>query len=315
MSWISVRKPGTRRTSVLRLAVAALVATALSALAACGGAGGGSSLDSGTSGDSSKTITIGKIAWTEDLAVTALWKRILEKKGYTVHTKLLDSGPLFTGIASGDLDAWFDVWLPNGSASYWKKFKGKVHDVGIWYSPADLGIAVPDYVKAKTLADLGRDASEFNDEIVGIESSAGEMVILKDRVMPAYKLNEQGVKLTPSSTPAMLGSLKTAIQKHEPVAVVLWHPHWAFSKYNIRYLKDPKGAWGQPDKLHTITSKDFASSHPKVERWFENFHLSAQQLQGLEVLLEKAGDDKAAQAKATEKWMQQNKDVWKRWVS
>ncbi|MGH3505080.1 MAG: glycine betaine ABC transporter substrate-binding protein [Nocardioidaceae bacterium] len=314
MSRTAARKPRTRLMSVLRLAVAAVVATGLSTLAACGGAGNHSGLDS-DGGDSSKTITIGQISWTEDLAVTAVWKRILEKKGYTVHTKLLDSGPLFTGIANGDLDAWFDVWLPNGSGSYWKKFKDKVHDVGVWYSPADLGIAVPDYVDAQSLADLGRDASEFDGTIVGIEASAGEMVILKNRVMPAYKLKKHGVKLTPSSTPAMLGSLKTAIQKHEPVAVVMWHPHWAFNKYNIRYLKDPKHAWGEPDKLHTITSKDFASSHPKVERWFKNFHLTAKQLQGLEGMRQKAGDSNAAQTKATAKWVQQNKAVWKKWVS
>lgn len=299
--------------SVPRLAVAALVTMMLSLTAACGSAGSNSGLDSDGGGESSKTITIGQISWTEDLAVTAVWKRILEKKGYTVRTKLLDSGPLFSGIANGDLDVWFDVWLPNGSASYWKKFNNKVHDVGVWYDRADLGIAVPDYVDARSLADLGRDASEFDGEIVGIEASAGEMVILKKRVMPAYNLKKQGVKLTPSSTLAMLGSLKAAIDKHEPVAVVMWHPHWAFNKYDIRYLTDPKHAWGRPDKLHTITSKDFASSHPKVERWFKNFHMTAAQLQSLESMRANAGDKKAAQA--TAKWMRQNKGVWQKWVS
>ncbi|MGH3095453.1 MAG: glycine betaine ABC transporter substrate-binding protein [Streptosporangiales bacterium] len=302
------------RTKRMRRAFAAVaIAGAMSlAMGACGGGGNSGSLSGG--GGGSKNVTIGYIPWDEDLAVTEVWKQILEKKGYTVDTKQLDAGPLFNGVATGDLDAFFDVWLPNTHKKYWEKYGDQVNDVGVWFQPADLGLAVPDYVKAQSLSDLKGNASKFNGEITGIEASAGEMGLLKDKVVPAYGLKKAGYKVVPSSTPAMLAALDKAIGAKKPIVVTLWHPHWAFSKYNIRYLKDPKNAWGKPDKLHTITSKDFASSNKKVEGWFENFKMTPDQLQSLESMRTDAGKSEDAQAKATTKWMSQNKDVWQAWL-
>ncbi|MGH3095186.1 MAG: glycine betaine ABC transporter substrate-binding protein [Streptosporangiales bacterium] len=305
------------RTRRMRRAVAAVaVAGAMSlAMGACGGGTSNNSGGGGGGGSSaSKTVTIGYIPWDEDLAATEVWKQILEKKGYTVDTKQLDAGPLFNGVATGDLDMFFDVWLPTIHANYWKKYGDKVHDDGIWFHPADVGLAVPDYVKLQSLSDLKGKASMFDGKITGIEASAGEMHALKSKVVPKYGLKQAGYTVVPSSTPAMLAALQKAIGAHKPIVVTLWRPHWAFKKYKIHYLKDPKNAWGKPDKLHTITSKQFASSNKKVTGWLQNFKMTPDQLQSLEAAREAAGKGKEAQAKATTKWMDQNKDVWKAWL-
>src|SRR5215211_5769212 len=76
----------------------------------CGGGGGG--------GDEN-TITIGYIDWDEDVAVTNLAAILLEEElGYEVETTLSEVGPLYSGVATGDIDAFLDVWLPNTHASY-----------------------------------------------------------------------------------------------------------------------------------------------------------------------------------------------------
>lgn len=299
----------------MRRAVAAVaIAGAMSlAMGACGGGDNNSGGLSG-GGGGSKNVTIGYIPWDEDLAATELWKQILEKKGYTVDTKQLDAGPLFSGVASGDLDAFFDVWLPTIHANYWKKYGNKVHDDGIWFQPADVGLAVPNYVHMKTLNDLKGKASMFDGKITGIEASAGEMHSLKSKVVPKYGLKKAGYTVVPSSTPAMLAALDKSIKAKKPIVVTLWRPHWAFKKYKIHYLKDPKNAWGKPDKLHTITSKDFAKNNKKVTGWFKNFKMTPDQLQSLEAARQSAGKGQKAEAKATTKWMNENKDVWKAWL-
>src|SRR5215210_6236883 len=66
-------------------------------------------------GDSARTLAIADIGWTENTAVSGLTKVLLEEElGYeqvTIRTSALDS--VFEDTASGDLDAFQDVWLPN----------------------------------------------------------------------------------------------------------------------------------------------------------------------------------------------------------
>ncbi|MBO0891255.1 MAG: glycine betaine ABC transporter substrate-binding protein, partial [Acidothermales bacterium] len=275
--------------------------------------GGGKSLGGGGGGggSGSKQVTIGMIPWDEDIAVTELWKQLLEAKGYKVTVQQLDAGPLFSGVASGSLSFFMDAWLPNTHAKYWKQFGPKVDDVGVWYEPADLGLAVPDYVtNVKTLADLKAHMSEFGGKVTGIEASAGEMDLAQHKVLPAYGIDSKA--LVQSSTPAMLAALQKAYSAKKPIVVTLWRPHWAFSTYKIHYLSDPKKAWGQPDKIHTIMSKKFAKNDPKVQGWLKNFKLNADQLQGLEKQTHnKTGAPLSAAVKT---WVSQNKSLTDSWT-
>ena len=90
---------------------------------------------SGSSGD--KTLTLGSIGWTENVAVSTLTKVVMEDElGYEeVQIKgPLELGPLFQGVAGGDLAAFQDVWLPNNQ-SYLDKpqIKNDVELLDPWY--------------------------------------------------------------------------------------------------------------------------------------------------------------------------------------
>ena len=268
------------------------------------GCGGGSDSGGGKGGEK-KEITIGYIAWDEDVAVSNLWKKVLESKGYTVKMTQLDAAPLYAGLAKGDLDVFFDGWLPTTHETYWKRYGSKLNDLGAWYGPATLGLAVPNYVKAQSIADLKSQSSQFGNQIIGIEPGAGEMKAVKDKVMPAYGLTN--MKLVQSSTPAMLAQLSKSISQKKPVVVTLWKPHWAYSKFPIRDLKDPKGAWGAADKIHTITSKDFSTNSPQALKWFKSFKMDDTSLSKLEADIQDAGKGKETQG--VQKWMDANKDV------
>ncbi|MFP3340538.1 glycine betaine ABC transporter substrate-binding protein, partial [Micrococcus sp. SIMBA_131] len=68
-----------------------------------------------------KTIAIGQINWAENIAVTNMWKVILEDKGYNVEFNYLNMGSTMTALDSGDLDASLEVWLPVQDANYLEK--------------------------------------------------------------------------------------------------------------------------------------------------------------------------------------------------
>ena len=254
-----------------------------------------------------KKVTIGYIPWDEGIASTFLWKEILEERGFEVDTKQFEAGPLYTSLASGDIDFQTDSWLPTTHAQYWKKYGEQLDDLGSWYAPTSLELTVPAYMKGiDSLEDLKGQASKFGGKVTGIESSAGMMAMLKSKVLGEYGLDKE-YKVVDSSTPAMLAELKRAYAKKQPIVVTLWSPHWAYSDYKLKKLKDPKGAWGKGDGVHTLSRKGFAQDNPVVGGWLKNFKMTEPQLTGLEAEINKAG--KGKQQDAVRTWLKKNPGV------
>ena len=125
--------------------------------------------------DAGKTVNMGYFPWDEAIASTYLWQNMLEDRGYKTTVKQLDPGPLYTGLAQGQLDVQFDSWLPTTHKDYWDRYKENLVDLGSWYGPTSLELTVPSYVKGiDSLEDLKGQGKKFNGKIIGIESSAGD---------------------------------------------------------------------------------------------------------------------------------------------
>ncbi|MET8295051.1 ABC transporter permease/substrate binding protein [Streptomyces sp. NPDC001272] len=303
--WSHRPQPAYAVTGVVVLALAA------GALHAFGGSGEGGQNGPAGAADTGKgrTVSLGYIPWDEGIASTFLWKELLEQRGFKVDARQLEAGALYTGLAGGGIDFQTDSWLPVTHAQYWQKYGNKLEDLGSWYGPTSLELSVPSYVKdVRSLADLKGKSGQFKGRIIGIEPSAGEMSILKDKVLKEYGLDGE-YQVVDGSTPGMLAELKRSYEKKEPVAVVLWSPHWAYSSYELTKLQDPKGAWGKGDGIHTLARKGFAEDEPEVARWLREFKLTEQQLTGLEAKIQQAGKGKEQQAVRT--WLKENPDAVK----
>ncbi|WP_405852688.1 ABC transporter permease/substrate binding protein [Streptomyces sp. NBC_00090] len=306
----TAKRPGAQLWGHRPQPVTALVGVVVLALVAggtgfLGGSGGATSTTaSGPNSGHGKKISIGYIPWDEGIASTYLWKELLERRGYEVDTKQLEAGALYTGLAGGQIDFQTDAWLPVTHAQYWEKYRNKLEDLGSWYGPTSLELAVPSYVKGvDSLADLKGKSGQFKGRIVGIEPSAGMMGILKDKVLKEYGL-EGEYKVVDGSTPGMLAELKRAYDRKEPVVVTLWSPHWAYSAHDLRKLADPKGSWGKGDGVHTLARKGFAAENPEVGAWLKNFELTEKQLTDLEAVIQKTGKSKEQEAVRT--WLDGN---------
>ncbi|TXL86235.1 ABC transporter permease/substrate binding protein [Streptomyces sp. IB2014 016-6] len=254
-----------------------------------------------------RPIEVAWFPWEEDIAATYLWKAVLEDRGYKMNLKQFEVGPMYTALSRGQIDVQFDGWLPNTQKKYWDKYGDKLSDLGAWYGPTSLEIAVPSYVKGvESLSDLKGREDEFKGRIVGIEPGTETMNILKNKVLPGYGLDGD-YKVVDSSTPGMLAELERSYAKKEPIAVMLWTPHWAYSEYELTKLKDPRKAFGEGDQIRTVANKDFPKNYPQLTKWFKDFKLSEEQLAGLENEIQKRGTGHEEEAVAA--WMEKNPGI------
>lgn len=305
--------PAIRWRSRLLAGTASLLAAGVLLLSGCGGTtgpakSGSPAAPAPSSGGKSKAITIGEVeGWPEDIASTDLWQYLLQKRGYKVKLIQASIAPIFADVGQGKM-IYMDAWLPHDHGPYWQKIKGTSLMLSSWYtSPTTEGFVVPDYVKnVNSIPDLKTHASEFNNRIVGIEAGAGEMRIAHKAVQ-AYGLPET---LLTSSSPAMLAQLEKAELAHKPIVVTLWSPHWAFAKWHLKYLKDPKNLFGPPDHIWIVTPKSFVKDYPNVTKWLKAFRMNQTQVGSLELELKKYPKN---ESKAVQVWISNNKSLVDGW--
>jgi glycine betaine/proline transport system substrate-binding protein len=270
---------------------------AMGVLAASCGSGGGKMLD------------IADIGWTENTAVSGLTKVLLEEElGYeevTVHTSDLNS--VFEGVASGDLDAFQDVWLPN-QRDLLGSVEGDVEQLDPWYQgQTKQGIGVPSYMDTMSIDQLNDSEADL---ILGIEPSSVVMERVFDEVIPPYGLKQ---KLVASSTAGMLAEVDNRYRNREEFAFIAWSPHWMNQRYDFRYLEDPKDAFGElndPAEVVTIVDEDLPEEDPVAYTFMQSLRLDEQQLNDLESTINEAGDP----LEGARQWAQNNREVWQPWV-
>ena len=191
-------------------------------------------------------LTIGYISWDENIALANLFKVRLEQRGYSVELKQLDAGPTFQALSQGDIDLFQDAWLPITHEDYWEQHKDKVEDLGTWYTGATLNIAVPAYVdEVDSIADLWPSTPTCSTAPSPV-SSRGPAWPGSPRTRSSRATGSTSkLDLQTSSTTAMLTELDSAIKAEEPIVVTLWHPHWAYSRYDLKDLEDPRRPHGR----------------------------------------------------------------------
>jgi glycine betaine/proline transport system substrate-binding protein len=290
---------------LLALAMALMVAAVV--VTGCGGGGGGG--ESGSQDNSDKTLTLGNIGWDENIAVSNLTKAILEDDlGYgQVELNTLDVGLLFNGVASGDLHAFQDVWMPNHE-DLLSEVEGDVEHLEPWYQgETAFGLAVPDYMDEQSIADLNNsDATE----ILGIEPGAPFVEQVKSEVIPQYDLD---LELRASSTAGMLSEVERRYSREEPFVFMPWKPHWMNAEYDYHFLEDPKNAQGdfdEPAKISSIVNEDLEGDDPVAYAFLNEFTLNEDQLHSLENEIRKT-DNPLEGSKA---WLEDNRDVAQPWI-
>ena len=277
-------------------------------LAACGGDTEDAD-DAGTDAADLGEVTIALPpgGWPEGDAATYLWANFLESEGYTVELESGgDMGVIYTAVAGGDYDLFFDAWLPVTHGPYFEKYT-ELERVAVWYDQAALTIAVNEDAPIDSLAELADNADAFDNRIVGIEPGAGLTRVTKEDVMPTYGLD--AMELVESSTPAMLAELSGAVDEGRNVVVTLWRPHWAYDAFPIRDLEDPEGMLGAAETIEITARPGFAEDFPQLTAWLENFTMTGDQLHSLENIMFNINDGEDPEG-SVEQWLEENPDFF-----
>jgi len=262
-------------------------------------------LATGCGGDSAKTLDIADIGWTENTAIAHLTKVLLEEElGYeqvTIKTTDLDS--VYGSVAEGDLDAFQDVWLPN-QRDLLSTVEDNVEQLSFSYQgQTEQGLAVPSYMDTTSLEQLNESKA---DMILGIEPGSVVMGVIYDEVMPTYGLKQ---KLVEAPTEGMLAEVERRYNDREEFALVAWSPHWMNQRYDLRYLKDPKDAFGElndPARITTIVNKNSAENDLEAREFMDALIFDEEQLNDLESTINEVGDP----LEGARQWAQDNREVW-----
>ena len=144
-------------------------------------------------------------------------------------------------------------------------------------------------------------------EIIGIDPGAGLMKATNQAISD-YELSDW--TLVEGSSAAMTAALKKAYDKEEPIIVTGWTPHWMFTAYDLKYLEDPKGSYGEDENIHSIVRNGLKEDMPEAYEVLDNFHWTTEDM-GVVMMDIYEGE---SPEKAAESWVEENTDKVSEWT-
>lgn len=252
-----------------------------------------------------KTITVGTMSWEDLTPITGITKKVLEDSGYTVKVvPFSEWGIAYAALSKGDIQILASQ-TDYVAQDYWDKNKNRLEKI----SPVSHGlfqaIAVPKYVTIDSIDQLNDNADKFGGKVVGIEPGSG---LMRDT---SKAVKDYGLKLqlVEGSTAAMTAALKSATDRKEWIAVTIWEPSWMMQKYDVKFLKDPKGVFPPPQSYYWIGQKGFSEKYPHAREVIASVYVPLADITSIN----SAVNDGKTMDQAVAAWIEGHADLIKRW--
>ncbi|WP_322903017.1 glycine betaine ABC transporter substrate-binding protein [Paenibacillus sp. SGZ-1009] len=149
--------------------------------------------------------------------------------------------------------------------------------------------------------------AQVNHQIIGIDAGAGIMKATH-KAMEDYGLSDW--TLVEGSSAAMTATLDKAIRNQEPIIVTGWTPHWMFSKYDLKYLDDPKKSYGDAEEIHTLVRKGLKQQDPTAYQFLDRFSWTSDEMGEMMVAIQDGADP----AVAAKQWTEAHPDRVNEWT-
>jgi glycine betaine/proline transport system substrate-binding protein len=108
----------------------------------------------------------------------------------------------------------------------------------------------------------------------------------------------------------MTAALKKAYEKEEPIIVTGWTPHWKFASFDLKYLEDPKGVFGEDENIHSIARNGLKEDLPGAYQVLDKFTWTPDDMNVVMNDVVNGEDPEAAAAK----WVEENADKVAEWT-
>lgn len=252
-----------------------------------------------------KTITMGTLSWEDLTPITGITKKVLEDSGYTVKvTDFSEWGIAYAALSKGDIQILASQ-TDYVAQDYWDKNKNRLEKI----SPVSHGLfqalVVPKYVPIDAMDQLNDNADKFGGKIIGIEPGSG---LMRDTSTAVEKYGLK-LKLVEGSTAAMTAALKSAIDRKEWIVATLWEPSWMAQKFDVKFLKDPKGVYPPPQSYYWIGHKGFSAENPHAREVLASVYVP---LADITAINGEVKDGKTMD-QAVKDWTDSHADLLKRW--
>jgi glycine betaine/proline transport system substrate-binding protein len=255
---------------------------------------------------SGERLTIGYVEWDESIAVSNLTKVLLEELGYEqVELRRGEPEAIIRGVASGDLDAFQGVWMPNHEPLLKSLMGDEVALLNPWLiGPTRSSLAAPAYMGVRSLDELENAGVQ---KMIGVEPGAAPV---ESPTLPSsYSLERN---LYPN-TSAMLSEIDRLYEAKVPFVFLAYSPHWMNEEFEFDYIEDPNQALGdltQPAWPQMVVRKDLREDDPLAYAALDVVLLPEHQVHDLELTIRGA---KSPQ-KGAKAWARDNDELMQAWI-
>ncbi|WP_338919719.1 glycine betaine ABC transporter substrate-binding protein [Pseudomonas silesiensis] len=252
-----------------------------------------------------KNIVMGTMTWEDLTPITGITKKVLEDSGYTVKVvEFSEWGIAYAALSKGDVQVLASQ-TDYAANDYWNKNKNKIEKLSPVSFGLYQGLAVPSYVDIDSIEQLNANSEKLGGKIIGIEPGSGLMSDATN-VVKAYDLK---LKLVEGSTTAMTAALKSAVDRKEPVVVTVWDPSWMTKKFDLKFLKDPKGIFPPLQGYYWIGHKGFAAEYPRARELMASVYVPITDITAMNAEVK----DGKTMEQAIKDWTDSHADLLKRW--
>ncbi len=272
-----------------------------------------------------ETLRIAHASWSSSRASAHVVAEALRARlGLDVTLTELPIDDAWAAVAAGQQDVLLSAWLPDTHATYLDRHGDELRDLGPNLEGTRTGLAVPDIGSARqtgaagargvtaadvtAIPDLAGQADRYGGVVVGIDPEAGVMLQARE-ALEAYGLGGWSLLATGSEA-AMLERLAAAVRRGEPVVVTAWVPLWANARWNLRFLDDPRGAFGAEGAIHTLVREGLADDLPEATAVLDAFAWSPEAMERVMVWME---DPATFPRDAARRWLATNEDRVDAW--
>lgn len=147
---------------------------------------------------------------------------------------------------------------------------------------------------------------QLNYTITGIDAGAG-VVQSAEQAVEDYGLD---YNVQTSSGAAMTQALSDAIDNEEPIIVTGWNPHWKFAAFDLKYLDDPKGSFGEAENIHSIARSGLSEDMPEAYQILDNFYWEGSDMEDVMIQV----NDGEEPEDVARQWVDENQDKVSAWT-
>ncbi len=253
-----------------------------------------------------KEIELVYVNWDTEIASTHVVGEVLKNLGYDVKLTSIENAAMWEAVATGEADGMVAAWLPATHEPQFSEFGDQVVQLGPNLEGAKIGLVVPSYMDANSIEDLTDQADQT---ITGIEAGAGVVAAAETAVEEYENLADWNVQT--SSSGAMTTALGEAIDNEEDIIVTGWNPHWKFSEYDLKYLEDPNGVFGEAENIETMVRQGLEEDMPNAYKVLDQFNWTEEDINSVmvEVVVNEEDPEEAAAA-----WVEENQEKVAEWT-